>query len=96
MDDRAARGTLTEGTITLIMLFTFNEQGLIDTVRAEARERRVGGRIVPTPWHGRIWNFEERSSMRVPLAGEVAWLLPEGEKPYWRGRITEIVYEFTR
>lgn len=25
---------------------------------------------------------------------EVAWLLPEGIKPYWRGRITEIEYEF--
>ena len=95
VDDRAARGTLTEGAITLTMLFTFNEQGLIDTVRAEARGRTVGGRVVPTPWHGRIWNFEERGGMRVPLAGEVAWLLPEGEKSYWRGRIIEIVYEFT-
>ena len=34
--------------------------------------------------------------MRVPLDGEVTWLLPEGEEPYWRGHITEIVYEFAR
>ena len=34
--------------------------------------------------------------MLVPLNGEVAWLLPEGEKPYWRGRITEISHEFER
>jgi hypothetical protein len=34
--------------------------------------------------------------MRVPLDGEVAWLLPEGAKPYWRGHITEISYEAAR
>jgi hypothetical protein len=34
--------------------------------------------------------------MRVPLDGEVAWLLPEGPKPYWRGRIAEIDYEFAQ
>ena len=34
--------------------------------------------------------------MYVPLEGEVAWLPPEGAKPYWRGRITAISYEFAR
>ncbi len=79
------------------MLFTFNEEGLIDTVRAEARGRAVGGgKVVPAPWRGRFWNYHERDGMRVPLDGEVAWLLPEGAKPYWRGHITEIDYEFAR
>ena len=31
---------------------------------------------------GHFWNYEERDGMRVPLDGEVAWLLPEGAKPY--------------
>jgi hypothetical protein len=96
VDDRSAYGTLTEGAIALTMLFAFNEQGLIDTVRAKARGRTVGGKVIPTPWHGRFWNYEERGGMQVPLDGEVAWLLPEGARPYWRGRITEIVYEFAR
>lgn len=95
-DDRSARGTLTDGTIVLTMLFTFNEQGLIDTVRADARGRTVDGKVVPTPWRGRFWNYAELSGMLVPLDGEVAWLLPEGAKPYWRGRITEIIYDFAR
>jgi hypothetical protein len=34
--------------------------------------------------------------MQIPLEGEVAWLLPEGPKPYWRGRITDIAYELAR
>jgi hypothetical protein len=96
VDDRSARATLEEGDLSLTMLFTFDEEGLIDTVRAESRGRAVGGEVVPTPWRGRFWNYEERGGMRVPLNGEVAWLPSEGEKPYWRGHITEISHEFAR
>jgi len=96
VDDRSASATLTEGTLSVTMLFTFNEQDLIDTVRAEARGRAVGDKVIPTPWHGRVWNYAESGRMQVPLDGEVAWLLPEGAKAYWRGRITEIAYEFAR
>jgi uncharacterized protein DUF6920 len=95
-DDRSAYATLEEGDITLTMLFTFDKQGLIDTVHAEARGRAVGDEIVPAPWQGRFWNYEERGGMLVPLDGEVAWLPPEGKKPYWRGHITEIRYRFAR
>jgi hypothetical protein len=91
-DDRSAYATLTEGDISITMLFTVDRRGLIETVRAEARGRTVGGEVVPTPWRCRFWNYEERGGMLVPLDGEVAWLLPEGEKPYWRGHITEIRY----
>jgi hypothetical protein len=96
VDDHSANATLTEGDISITMLFTFNEQGLIHSVRTEARGRAVGGEVIPTPWQGRFWNYEERGGMLVPLDGEVAWLLPEGTKPYWRGHITEIIYEFAR
>ena len=95
-DVRSALATLAEGGLSVTMLLTFDEQGLVDTVRAEARGRTVGGEVVPTPWHGRVWNYHERDGMLVPLDGEVAWLPPEGAKPYWRGYITEIVYEAAR
>jgi hypothetical protein len=78
------------------MLFTFDEEGLIETVRAESRGRAVGGEVVPTPWRGHFRNYEEHGGMLVPLNGEVAWLPPEGEKPYWRGRIDEIDHDFVR
>ncbi len=96
VDDRSARATMTEDDISITMLFTFEEEGLIDTVRAEARGRAVDGEVVPTPWQGRFWDYEMRDGMLVPLDGEVAWLLPEGEKPYWRGHIDEIDYTFSR
>jgi hypothetical protein len=95
-DDRSAYATLTEGTTSITMLFAFDEQGLIESVGTEARGRTVGGEVVPTPWQGRFWNYEERGGMQVPLDGEVAWLLPEGPKPYWRGTIAEIDYEFAQ
>jgi hypothetical protein len=30
------------------------------------------------------------------MEGEVAWLTPEGRKPYWRGRVVQINYEFAK
>jgi hypothetical protein len=95
-DDRSAYATLIEGPTSITMLFTFDEQGLIESVGTEARGRTVGGEVVPTPWQGRFWNHDERGGMVVPLEGEVAWLLPEGDKPYWRGSIAEIDYEFAQ
>lgn len=96
IDGRSARATLADGAVTLAMLFSFNHDGLIQTVRAEARGRTVGDRVIPTPWLGRFSSFQERGGMQVPIEGEVAWLLPEGAKPYWRGRIDEITYEFAK
>jgi len=96
VDIRSARATLVDGSVAVTMLFSFNENGTIDTVRAEARGRTVGDQIIPTPWQGRFWNYQQRGGMQVPLDGEVAWLLADGAKPYWRGRITEIAYEFVQ
>lgn len=95
-DDSSAYATLTDGSISVTMQFAFNESGLIETVRAEARGRMVSGEIVPTPWEGRFWNYVERDGMRVPTDGEVAWLMSTGAKPYWRGRISEITYQLTQ
>ncbi len=54
----------------------------------------IDGVNVPTPWEGRWSRYELRDGMRVPIEGEVAWMLPAGPWPYWRGRITSIAYEF--
>jgi hypothetical protein len=94
VDEQSARATLVDGAIAITMMFSFNEEGVIETVRADARGRTVGDEIIPTPWQGRFWNYHERSGMYVPLEGEVSWLLPEGPKSYWRGQITSIGYEF--
>jgi hypothetical protein len=96
VDDRSARATLTDGKLAVTLLFRFTADGLIDTVRAESRDRVVDGKTVSAPWQGRFWNYAERGGMQVPLDGEVAWMLPEGAKPYWRGTTTSVNYEFAK
>jgi hypothetical protein len=94
IDDLSAKATLIDGATALTLLFRFDENGLIKSVRAEARGRTVAGAVIPTPWEGQWSNYELRDGMRIPTEGEVAWLLPEGPKPYFRGRITSLRYEF--
>jgi hypothetical protein len=96
VDDTSAKATLKDSATTLTMLFRFNENDLIGSVRAESRGRMVAGAVIPTPWEGRWSNYELRHGMRIPIEGEVAWMLPEGPKPYWRGRITKVLYEWAR
>ena len=93
-DESSARATLTDGGTAVTLLFRFNAEGLIESVRADARGRTVGKAVIPTPWEGRWWAYETHAGMRIPTEGEVAWLLPGGPKPYWHGRITRIAYEF--
>ena len=90
----SARLTLVDGDISVSLDVRFGTDGLIDSVYSDGRYRDVDGVQVSTPWEGRFWNYEERSGMVIPLDGEVAWLLPEGRWPYWRGHIDEISYEF--
>jgi len=94
VDDSSAKATLKDGNTMLSLLFRFTVNGLIESVYVEARGRSVAGTVIPTPWEGRWRNYEQCGGMRIPLEGEVAWLLPDGPHPYWRGRITTISYEF--
>jgi hypothetical protein len=94
VDARSARATIVDGDLSTSLLFGFDDEGLIETVSAEARGRMLGEQVVPTPWQGRFWNYETRAGMRLPLSGEVAWLSVAGALPYWRGRIDDIAYEF--
>jgi len=96
VDDTSAKASLKDGETALTILFRFNESGLIESVRAEARGRTIAGRVIPTPWEGRWSHYEIRDGMLIPLDGEVAWVLPEGPKPYWRGHMHGIKYEFAK
>jgi hypothetical protein len=96
IDDSTARATLAVGDTTVSLGFSFGPDGLVRSVFTPARARDVGGRAVPTPWRGRFSAYEARDGMRIPLSGEVEWILPEGPQVYWRGRITDMRYEYDR
>jgi hypothetical protein len=92
VDDHAARATLTDGAVSVSLLFRFGADGLIEAVSAD-RGRSVGQDIVITPWEGRWSGYHRRDGMLVPLEGEVAWLTAEGRMPYWRGKVLALEYE---
>jgi hypothetical protein len=96
VDERSANATLADGLLQLTLLFRFNDEGLIESGVAQARGRTVGGNIVMTPWEGRFSDYQQRDGMLVPISGEVAWLTPEGRKPYWRGAATALSYEYAK
>lgn len=92
IDDRSAEARVTDGAVTVSLVYRFGPDGLVEGVRAASRGRTVGSDIVPTPWVGRWWGYRRRGGMMVPTEGEVAWELPQGLRPYWRGRVTELRY----
>jgi hypothetical protein len=96
MDDHSARATLTDRKVSASLVFRFGADGLIESVLAEKRARLVAGRSIPTPWLGRWSEWQRLNGVRVPTRGEVAWLLPTGPRPYWRGGLTGIRYDVTR
>jgi hypothetical protein len=91
IDDTSARATLTDGATTVSLVFRFNAEGAIETMRAEARDRDA---LTTMPWNGRFWEYAVRNGMLIPLEGEVGWEYPEGTRLYYKGKVTEINYEF--
>ena len=89
VDDSTARASLTVGGASVSVDFHFGADSLISSVTA-LRPRAADGGSVLTPWSGRWLEYGVRNGVRIPVEGEVAWLLPSGPQPYWRGRITAI------
>jgi hypothetical protein len=95
IDQHSSRATLTNGETTASVVFQFDAEGLITSMRAEARcYRVVGGKSMFMPWVGNFREYEVHNGMRIPLDGEVGWEHPEGIKLYFKGKITKISYEF--
>ena len=95
VDDRSAKGTLADGQISLTLLFSFDDAGLITSVHADARGSGVGKDMVMLPWDCNVSNYHLRDGMMVPTRGEAAWMRPEGRKPYFVGDLTSLAYEFS-
>jgi hypothetical protein len=95
VDDATARATLTVGGTTVSLDYQFGPDSLVQSVYAPGRGRDVAGTSIPTPWQGRWAEWGERGGMRIPLRGEVEWILPDGPQPYWRGRVTTISFDTT-
>ena len=93
LDDHSAYATVVDGPLSLTLLFRFNEAGLIGSFRAEARGGMVGKAMVMAPWEGNWSNYQLRDRVQVPFSGEVAWMRPEGRRPYFIGTVTAFGFE---
>jgi hypothetical protein len=51
---------------------------------------------VMLPWECTLSNYQPQHGMLLPMAGEAAWLRPEGRQSYFRGAVTALRYEFSR
>ncbi len=94
VDATSAQATMTDGPIRLTMLFRFGDDGLISSIHADARGALVAGQTVMMPWEGRFSDYRRQDGMLIPFYGEVAWITPQGEKPYFRGTVTQMTYRF--
>jgi hypothetical protein len=94
IDYTSARGTLTDGAITASLVFRFNSEGMIDSIRADARYGNFGGKMIAMPWAGRFCDYTVQHGMSIPLKGEVEWERPDGAWLYYKGQVTAIDYEF--
>jgi uncharacterized protein DUF6920 len=96
IDNTKALATLSDSGTTVSLEFRFNEKGEITGVFSAGRFREEKGKYILTPWAVRVWNYEERGGMRIPLEGAVEWQLPGGNMPYWKGKIGDVKYDFVR
>jgi hypothetical protein len=91
IDNTSAHAAVTDGATTISLVFRFNADGTIETMRAEARYR---DKLTTMPWSGRFWNYSTRDGMLIPLQGEVGWEYPDGLRLYYKGKVTDINFEF--
>jgi hypothetical protein len=96
VDDAAANATLVDGPIALTLLFRFDEAGLITSVHAESRGAGVGkdGVMLMLPWDCALSNYLPQDGMLIPMAGEAAWVRPEGRKVYFVGHVKTLRYGY--
>ena len=93
IDDRRALATLSDCDTKVSLEFSFNEHGEITGFFAPARVYEAKGEYKAFPWAGRLWNYQERNGMMIPLEGEVEWQMPQGNAPYYKGKIVEVRYD---
>ncbi len=96
VDGASANASINDGAVTLTLLFHFNDAGLIDSVRAEARGGMVGKEMLMRPWECGLSDYQLQDGMLIPMAGEAAWIQPEGRTTYFKGAITSLRYEVAR
>lgn len=94
VDDTTARATLIDSATSVWLEFRFGQDGLIAAAWTPGRFGTFQGAMQAQPWHVTYRAYAQREGMLIPLESEVVWQLPEGDFPYWRGRVTDVAYAY--
>jgi hypothetical protein len=93
VDADHATARLIDGRTTAELQYEFAPNGSI--VAATARRARAErGGFISTPWAARVRDYEIHAGMRVPMAGEAAWVIDGQPAPYIRFRVTGVHFRF--
>lgn len=93
VDDRSALATLTDGSTSVSLTFRFDDQDRIIETSGDRYFEKDGGYQL-RPWRVVCSDHVEHEGIMIPQYCEVAWIGDRGPEPYWRGRLTSIVYSF--
>lgn len=94
IDERSAMATLTNSGITVSLEFRFNDLGEVTSIYSPGRFGRFHGGYKRVPWEGHFRDYQEQAGMRVPLYGEVGWIVDGSLQLVWKGGLDEVRYEF--
>jgi hypothetical protein len=94
VDATSSRATMTDGPLTLTLLFRFGPDGLVASIYADARAATVDGVSVMLPWECRLSDYQPQDGMIIPMTGEVLYHTAKGERSYFRGTVTQVTYAF--
>lgn len=94
VDDHSATATMTDGPISLTLLFRFGADGLISIIHADARAQMNCKTVVMTPWECTMSDYRKQDGMLVPFTGAAGYVTPGAEKQYFRATIATIIYAF--
>jgi hypothetical protein len=82
---RAIKVATGSGESRAEITFGLNEEGLIETAGAVSR---AFGADKHYPWHGQFWDYQNIDGRKIPMQGEVAWVIDQKDFVYWRGKLT--------
>lgn len=93
-DEHSAVATLTDGHSTVSLVFFFDASGDVTHVTGD-RYYEDKGTYTLRPWTVTCREYDTHNGVRIPVECEVAWELPAGRLPYWRGVVSNVRYEFS-
>ncbi|WP_409271244.1 DUF6544 family protein [Neobacillus sp. SCS-31] len=91
VDQQSAKATISYKGISVSGIFTFNENGDIESFKGK-RYREMNGKYQLNDWGGRYKGIKEFDGWRIPFKSTVIWYEEDGEFNWFEFSISEIEY----